>query len=665
MDPKGMEPFVDWFGFMAYDLHGSWDAEVKTIGALVRAQTDLRDIVNNTLPLWFDKLDPAKINMGLAYYGRGFTLTDKSCNYIGCSFSSPSKPAPCTNFKGIMSHREIKQLIKEKKLTPTLIDEAQIKQITWDDQWIGYDDSDTIAAKIQTANSLCMGGTMIWSIDFDSGSGSGDVPDDIIGAHNTSTFSGGGDNPGSGSGGNAGSGSSGGGGSGSGLVYVDPTIWTDAHPLVACEPPCVLVLPPVQLPSPTVISFPPLTTTYLAGAVAGAGQGGLPTLVTVTTMVAIPPVTTTEIQMWAVTIFTNDTTAAIFAPVQSVTPPPVTVTFPGPSIASQSMLDDTVTTSGPRLMTVYPQPTFSVDFPAGPVISYTRAPPTATCTAYCGSHNCKLFGCGGDCSLFGCAGNCGLLGCGGGCGLFACGGACGILGCGGCGLLGCGRACPGCALNLDTIAGHTIGGEDADENEDDGNDDDDDDEDGEEDESDVCVLQEADLGEEGSAEGSSPGDGSTEPSNIPGSTSGQHAPSPVTSPLGLSTTIGISITKAPGSTQSPGSTMTDTRTNKATASPPQKPPPSPEPNAVCQHDNGDTLDWYYTLSGLKGTWVSDGGSTLYRAVKSRCLELTDWTWDQDENDGKGARARFRVSILGAKGCVGKAIGAALGPEIDC
>ena len=37
-DAKAMEPYVDFFGFMAYDLHGFWDADVQTLGAKVRAQ---------------------------------------------------------------------------------------------------------------------------------------------------------------------------------------------------------------------------------------------------------------------------------------------------------------------------------------------------------------------------------------------------------------------------------------------------------------------------------------------------------------------------------------------------------------------------------------------------------------------------------------------------
>lgn len=70
-DAKAMEDHVDMFGFMAYDLHGSWDADIKTLGSKVRGQADVREIHNDTLPLWFDALNPAKINMGLAYYGRG------------------------------------------------------------------------------------------------------------------------------------------------------------------------------------------------------------------------------------------------------------------------------------------------------------------------------------------------------------------------------------------------------------------------------------------------------------------------------------------------------------------------------------------------------------------------------------------------------------------
>lgn len=41
-----------------------------------------------------------------------------------------------------------------------------MKQITWDDQWIGYDDEETVAMKKKWASSYCFGGTFIWSVDL-------------------------------------------------------------------------------------------------------------------------------------------------------------------------------------------------------------------------------------------------------------------------------------------------------------------------------------------------------------------------------------------------------------------------------------------------------------------------------------------------------------------
>ncbi|KAM7188895.1 hypothetical protein V8F33_010342, partial [Rhypophila sp. PSN 637] len=177
-DPAAMQDSVDWFGFMSYDLHGSWDADVKTLGSIVRGQTDIQEISNNTLPLWYDGLDPAKINFGVAYYGRGYTLSSSTCTDLGCPFAGPSKPAACTNSYGVMSAREIQNIIKEKKLTPKLLQPSMMKQITWEGQWMGYDDDETIAMKKKWADGLCFGGTMAWSIDFsnDNGAGSGDEP---------------------------------------------------------------------------------------------------------------------------------------------------------------------------------------------------------------------------------------------------------------------------------------------------------------------------------------------------------------------------------------------------------------------------------------------------------------------------------------------------------
>lgn len=69
-DPSGMQPYVDSFGFMAYDIHGTGENEPAVSG-----QADIRDIYDAILPLWYAGIDPAKVNLGIAWYGRGYTLS--------------------------------------------------------------------------------------------------------------------------------------------------------------------------------------------------------------------------------------------------------------------------------------------------------------------------------------------------------------------------------------------------------------------------------------------------------------------------------------------------------------------------------------------------------------------------------------------------------------
>lgn len=73
-----------------------------------------------------------------------------------------------------MSLVEIIALTKERSLTLAPLQdgkgESMMKQVTWDDQWIGYDDADTIKAKTDYASSRCFIGTTLWSADLEAGS---------------------------------------------------------------------------------------------------------------------------------------------------------------------------------------------------------------------------------------------------------------------------------------------------------------------------------------------------------------------------------------------------------------------------------------------------------------------------------------------------------------
>jgi len=122
--------------------------------------------------LWRNDINPDKVVLGTAFYGRAFTATSPSCLTPGCTFESGAKRGPCSKEISILIGSEIEDIIKQKKLTPVLDKAAAVKIITFDnDQWVAYDDAETLQLKADFARSQCMGGVMVWAVSHDTTDG--------------------------------------------------------------------------------------------------------------------------------------------------------------------------------------------------------------------------------------------------------------------------------------------------------------------------------------------------------------------------------------------------------------------------------------------------------------------------------------------------------------
>ncbi|KAJ1704781.1 glycoside hydrolase, partial [Aspergillus flavus] len=160
--------YLDFFNLMTYDIHGVWDSNNKNTGPYVRPHTNLTEIQLGLDLLWRNNVDPSMVNMGIGWYGRSFTLQDPQCNTPGCIFSYGGKAGECTKASGTLSNAEIQRIISKHNIVPTVDREAGVKWITFDnDQWVSYDDGETMQMKMDVANQLCLGGTLIWSLDQD------------------------------------------------------------------------------------------------------------------------------------------------------------------------------------------------------------------------------------------------------------------------------------------------------------------------------------------------------------------------------------------------------------------------------------------------------------------------------------------------------------------
>ncbi|KAL4901140.1 glycoside hydrolase superfamily [Aspergillus multicolor] len=77
-DIVSLEPYVDWFNMMTYDIHGTWDGNNPYTSKVVNPHTNLTEIDESLNLLWRNGISSDKVVLGLGFYGRSFTLKDKS-----------------------------------------------------------------------------------------------------------------------------------------------------------------------------------------------------------------------------------------------------------------------------------------------------------------------------------------------------------------------------------------------------------------------------------------------------------------------------------------------------------------------------------------------------------------------------------------------------------
>lgn len=103
-DIVSMEKYLSWFNVMSYDMNGAWNAESAYIGPYIYGLTNLTEIEAGFDLLWRNNIDPANVVMGMAFYGRTYTMETDDCYEIGCEFATTGSAGQCSTTAGILMY---------------------------------------------------------------------------------------------------------------------------------------------------------------------------------------------------------------------------------------------------------------------------------------------------------------------------------------------------------------------------------------------------------------------------------------------------------------------------------------------------------------------------------------------------------------------------------
>jgi len=187
-DIPGMNEHLDLINLMTYDLHGGWEPrtgcnanlyatkEDEELGGGVGAGKAVDNYplsVSWAVDYWIQHgASPSKLTMGLATYGRGWKLANAADHGYNAAASGASTPGASTKEAGYKAFYEIQELLRDGTATRYYDSDRECPYIvTGDGEWIGYDDKQSLAAKVDFAKDRKLAGTMVWALDLDDFTG--------------------------------------------------------------------------------------------------------------------------------------------------------------------------------------------------------------------------------------------------------------------------------------------------------------------------------------------------------------------------------------------------------------------------------------------------------------------------------------------------------------
>ncbi|GLJ54264.1 hypothetical protein SUGI_1164130 [Cryptomeria japonica] len=159
---------LDWVNVMAFDYHGSGDTSATGAPAALYDRTS-NVSTSYGISSWVDSgLPQEKIVMGMPLYGKSWVLKSQNQTGIGAPAVAAGPKQNLSDESGTMFFSEITDFIRDNHATEVFDMESGSAYCYIGELWVGYDNQDSVAAKVRFAKQKGLLGYFFWAISQDS-----------------------------------------------------------------------------------------------------------------------------------------------------------------------------------------------------------------------------------------------------------------------------------------------------------------------------------------------------------------------------------------------------------------------------------------------------------------------------------------------------------------
>lgn len=171
---ENMMKYLDYVNVMSYDYSGAWSAQTNHLAPLYANSKDPSGntlCVSDTIEAYINSgVEPKDLNMGLAFYGRGWTNVNSNSTGL---FETGSAPVGTglgngTWEAGSFDYWDIAgNYLNKQGYTRYWDNEAKVPYLYNGKSFITYDDEESIKYKMEYLKNKGLGGAMFWEFSGD------------------------------------------------------------------------------------------------------------------------------------------------------------------------------------------------------------------------------------------------------------------------------------------------------------------------------------------------------------------------------------------------------------------------------------------------------------------------------------------------------------------